>query len=97
MARVAGLIERGRTRLIRLILYGTSGCHLCEDAEILLSKAIRAREDKVPVETVDIAGQRELEDRYGVRIPVLHDAASGAELDWPFDEERLMEFLHGLS
>ncbi len=82
---------------MRLILYGTSGCHLCEDAEILLSKVIRARAAKVPIETVDIAGQSELEERYGVRIPVVRDAASSAELDWPFDEERLLEFLQGLS
>ncbi|CAI8793729.1 glutaredoxin family protein [Methylocaldum szegediense] len=82
---------------MQLILYGTSGCHLCEDAEIMLSKVIQARRDNVSFEIVDIAGQHKLEDRYGIRIPVLHDATSGAELDWPFDEERLMEFLHSLS
>jgi hypothetical protein len=83
--------------LIRLILYGTHGCHLCEDAEFLLSKAIQAKGAEIPVEIVDIAEKLELEHRYGVRIPVVRDSASGAELGWPFDEERLGEFLHSLS
>jgi len=82
---------------MRLILYGTRGCHLCEDAETLLSEAIRTRRAEIPVEIVDIAGKRELEDRYGVRIPVVRDPASGAELGWPFDAARLGEFLQRLS
>jgi len=83
--------------LIRLILYGTRGCHLCEDAEILLSKAIQAQRAEIPVEIVDIAEKRELEDRYGIRIPVVHDAVSGAELGWPFDADQVGEFLRSLS
>jgi hypothetical protein len=70
---------------------------LCEDAEFLLSKAIQAKGAEIPVEIVDIAEKLELEHRYGVRIPVVRDSASGAELGWPFDEERLGEFLHSLS
>ncbi|HYE36297.1 glutaredoxin family protein [Methylocaldum sp.] len=83
--------------MIRLILYGTYGCHLCEDAEILLSEAVRTRHLQIPVEIVDIAENRELEDRYGVRIPVVLDPVSGVELGWPFDAERLSEFLQDLS
>ncbi|MGX2040447.1 glutaredoxin family protein [Methylocaldum sp. MU1018] len=81
---------------MRLILYGTHGCHLCEDAEILLSEAIRTQRPDISPESVDIAEKQALLDRYGIRIPVVRDPASGAELDWPFDAERLGEFLQTL-
>ena len=34
-----------------------------------------------------------LEERYGMRVPVLRDEARDVELDWPFDGEGLREFL----
>lgn len=45
---------------------------------------------------VDIALDHDLVDRYGLRIPVLvSTAADGTrkELDWPFDENKLHDFL----
>jgi hypothetical protein len=90
-------IQRGREKLIRLTLYGTDGCHLCEEAEFLLSQAIQTQHAEIPVEIVDIAGKCELEDRYGSRIPVLCDAVSGTELGWPFDAQQLGEFLRRIS
>ena len=33
-----------------------------------------------------------LEARYGMRVPVLRDNASGAELDWPFDADSLRQW-----
>ena len=36
-----------------------------------------------------------LEARYGLRVPVLCDDDSGAELDWPFDAERVRAFCSG--
>ncbi len=38
-----------------------------------------------PVETVEIADDEDLLERYGVRIPVLRHRETGGELDWPFD------------
>ena len=32
-------------------------------------------------------------DLYGVRIPVLIDGITRSELDWPFNEHSLYEFL----
>ncbi len=67
------------------LLYHTAGCHLCELAtEVLLPFVAR---HGWQVELVDIAGDDDLEERYGVRIPVLSDAVSGRELGWPFDAE----------
>lgn len=45
-------------------------------------------------ESVEIADDPQLLERYGVRIPVIRDAA-GRELGWPFDVHRLQEFLAG--
>jgi hypothetical protein len=60
-------------------LYQRDDCHLCDLALQVLAEA------RVPeFETVFIDGDGQLEARYGTRIPVLR-AASGSELDWPFD------------
>ena len=67
-----------------LILYQRDDCHLCDLALDVLAAA-RAPE----FESVFIDEDAELERRYGTRVPVLRDAASGLELDWPFDAERL--------
>jgi hypothetical protein len=70
-----------------LILYGTSGCHLCEQAEEML------REMKVVAEYVDISTDDNLLDNYGTRIPVLSRSDNNSKLDWPFDAEKVTRFL----
>lgn len=64
-----------------LTLYGTTGCHLCEDAEALLKQAQSSR--AITWQYIDIALDDALVEKYGTRIPVLVDAA-GQELGWPF-------------
>lgn len=64
-------------------LYHTAGCHLCELACALLAPL--AATAGWEVELVDIADDDVLLERYGVRIPVLREAASGVEIGWPFD------------
>jgi hypothetical protein len=71
-------------------LFGTLGCHLCEVAETLLMPFV---ERGLLVELVDIAEQEHWVEGYGLRIPVLRRSDSGAELDWPFDAEQIVEFL----
>lgn len=71
-----------------LVLYGTEGCHLCEQARELVVRVRGARPREV-----DIADDAELMARYGVHIPVLRDAVSGAELGWPFDTGELARWL----
>ena len=72
------------------ILYGTSACHLCEVAEVL----IQQRQTAVVLVYVkcDISESDELFARYGVRIPVLQ-RPDGAELDWPFNALDLEAFI----
>jgi hypothetical protein len=70
-----------------LILYQRDHCHLCDLALELLAQA------RVPeFESVFIDGDDALEARYGLRVPVLRDAASGSELDWPFAAAQLAAF-----
>ncbi|HXH01505.1 MAG TPA: glutaredoxin family protein [Xanthomonadaceae bacterium] len=71
----------------RYLLYQRDDCHLCELALQALAKARAPEFDSVFIEA-DAA----LENRYGERIPVLRDAASGRELDWPFATEALRAF-----
>ncbi len=66
--------------LPRLTLYGTSGCHLCDEAEALLRLA--APVYGVEWDYVDIALDAQLCERFGTRIPVLTDGRTLA--GWPF-------------
>ncbi|MEN8260704.1 MAG: cation:dicarboxylase symporter family transporter, partial [Pseudomonadota bacterium] len=89
-----------RTRItltrLKLTLFGTDGCHLCEQAGGL-AVAVQVRMPGIfEIYGVDIAGNERLTQDYGVRIPVIRDAATGAELDWPFDEATLESFLKAL-
>jgi len=71
------------------VLFGTSGCHLCDTAFAIISPILLQLD--VELTLIDIAGSDTLEERYGVRIPVL--VFNGKELGWPFeaaDVERLL-------
>lgn len=72
-------------------LFGTSACHLCEQAEELLNATLNP--EFFEISLVDIADSDNLIEHYGVRIPVLRRDADGSELNWPFDVDRLVGFL----
>ena len=91
------LVNSSDCAMIQLILYGTAGCHLCGEAEALLAQGIARRPGRYAVTLTDIAGDDALLARYGERIPVLREAASGAELGWPFDAAALLDFLRRLT
>ncbi|MGZ8095018.1 MAG: glutaredoxin family protein [Methylosarcina sp.] len=78
---------------MHLKLFGTSGCHLCEEAEHMLNEYLSAEPKEIIVETVDIADQEYWQERYALRIPVLYHPQSGRELAWPFDLPQLEEFI----
>lgn len=64
-----------------LTLLGTSGCHLCDQAELLLQQAAAAR--ALQWKYRDIALDDALVECYGTKIPVLL-ADDGRTLRWPF-------------
>jgi len=67
---------------VNIYLYSTLGCHLCEQAKIILWPLLAQYQFRL-VE-VDIAESDELIEQYGTRIPVLRCGTSSRELNWPF-------------
>lgn len=74
--------------MTKLIFYTTSGCHLCEHAAALLEQLTQLKQ--FDVEEVDISTDEKLVELYGIRIPVVKNAATEKELGWPFDLEGLI-------
>ncbi len=77
--------------MINFILYSTEHCHLCELAEELLVHQLDSQLHNVDVE--DIAEDDLLLARYGIRIPVLLNMHTKAELQWPFGAQILQSFI----
>ena len=75
-----------------LLLYTTSGCHLCEQAESLIQQ-----QEGITFKAVEVADDTQLLEQYGIRIPVLRRLGTGEELDWPFDAAAIRHLLadHG--
>ena len=83
--------ERNHQMNIKLCLYGTSACHLCEQAEALLHAL--AENKALCWDTVDIADDERLMQRYGLKIPVLYELEAEAELCWPFTKADILHWL----
>ncbi len=64
--------------LKHLILYTTSSCHLCEEAELLLNQT------NLEWQSIEIADSAELLRLYSLKIPVICNTATKKELSWPF-------------
>lgn len=79
------------TQATDFVLYHTLGCHLCEEAEAIVTPLAEAL--ACTVSRCDIADSEALVDAYGIRIPVLKAIASGAELSWPFSPETARAFM----
>lgn len=76
----------------QLILFGTSGCHLCEQAVAIINICVQEGLD-LTIEYIDIAEQEQWQEQYAIRIPVLYDPATKQELGWPFDQAALKFFV----
>ncbi|MDF1642946.1 MAG: glutaredoxin family protein [Pseudomonadales bacterium] len=81
-----------------LKLYTTLGCHLCEEAELILLPLLQHQ--GYLLEKVEISESEELVELYGIRIPVialpesLDTGREGpTELGWPFDLDQVSKFL----
>jgi hypothetical protein len=74
-----------------LYLYGTSSCHLCEEASAFL--VFLKQELQFDWTEADIADDDKLLQRYGLKIPVLYRTDNDAELCWPFSRDAIKSFL----
>jgi hypothetical protein len=79
--------------MLHLLLLGTAGCHLCEEAEAIIAKL---PSDAVSVEHIDIAEAEHWQARYAIRIPVLYHPETTSELCWPFGSDDLNQFIEAL-
>jgi len=67
---------------VNLKLMSTSHCHLCEQAETLLTELVT--QYKFEWEVVEIIDDSALYERYASTIPVLKNLNTNREISWPF-------------
>jgi hypothetical protein len=77
---------------MNLVFYTTTGCHLCEEANALLD-VLKTAHPAAEIETTDISCSEALVELYGIRIPVVKNKATGAELGWPFGYDELLNLI----
>jgi len=71
-----------------LLLYTRRGCHLCEAAEDMVAAHARA----ASVEIIDVDGESDLQQLYGLRVPVLMSDGT-VVMEGRFDEPALARLL----
>ncbi len=77
----------------RLVLLGTEGCHLCEQAEKLVLWVMAQFPTELVLNKIDIVDETEYLAAYELIIPVLCHVESGQELHWPFTEQQVQLFV----
>ena len=73
-----------------LILYGTEGCHLCDEAERLVRHVISS---DIELQLVDIVDDDGLYEKYQFTIPVIANKLTSKSLNWPFSESDIETLL----
>lgn len=74
---------------VKFNLYGTEGCHLCEDALALCLAEMPA----VEINVIDIIDNEKLLELYRISIPVLERLSDQEQLFWPFSRAQILELL----
>lgn len=79
---------------MHLILLGTAGCHLCEQAQELVQACLP---NDSQLEIIDIAEHEHWQAQYAIRIPVLYHPDTQKELTWRFTQAEVLAFIHDVS
>ena len=79
--------------ITELTFYTTGGCHLCEDAMLLLQQLLAEYPRQYQIEIIDISQSDELIEKYGIQIPVLLRSDLAKDLGWPFDYQMLRDYV----
>ena len=82
-------------------LYGSEGCHLCEQA-LAICLEVLAKEQLIEIDIIDqesVAHEEQtLVELYGVHIPVLEklaqDSSKNSKLFWPFSQEQVTQLVN---
>ncbi len=80
----------------KFILYGTEGCHLCDEARDMVDMVLSSQNSPIDYAYIDIIADDQLLDLYGESIPVIKATQSNRQISWPFDSLKLFEFLKDL-
>lgn len=80
---------------MKLLLLGTSGCHLCEEAEHIINECRQAEPD-VQIELIDIAEHGHWQQDYATLIPVLLHEKTAQTLNWPFAYNHVINFFESI-
>jgi thioredoxin-like negative regulator of GroEL len=75
----------------QLTLYSRAECHLCDQAEALVTPIIQHGQWQLV--KVDIDSDPDLLEKYGFSIPVLLRNDNGQSLNWPFPPSRVKTLL----
>lgn len=67
-------------------LYHTAGCHLCDEALVLLQQVFSHNE----IACLDIVDNEHLLEQYQTSIPVV-EFFNGVKLFWPFTHEQIKQ------
>jgi len=83
---------------INLTLIGTSHCHLCEEATIIIEQVIdklAAKDVSFTMNQIDIINNQLFYELYAQKIPVLSIEKSQFDkiILWPFTTEELIDLL----
>jgi hypothetical protein len=76
---------------LNLILYSTSHCHLCEQAESIL-KALSDNND-IAWTSLEISEDSILLQLYETKIPVLKRVDNNIEIAWPFTAQDIRSLI----
>lgn len=76
---------------MKLFLYTTSCCHLCDRALEVIQASLRWQ--TYALEMIEIADSEALIEAYGTKIPVLEMHVGGNQLCWPFTGKELRQFV----
>lgn len=77
-----------------LELFGTSGCHLCEEAEAYIADALQRTPRTFQFSLIEIADDPDLMEAFGLQIPVLR--WDERQLNWPFTVDDVVLFLSAI-
>jgi len=78
--------------VIALTLYSRPGCHLCDEMKTVINRV--GQSTPLYLEEIDISSSADLEERYGLEIPVLFVAGKKAA-KYRIGEEELRRVLAG--
>jgi hypothetical protein len=81
---------------MRLLLFGTSGCHLCEQATEIIDAGL-PDDISLLIESIDIAESEQWQVLYAQLIPVLYHPETRKELRWPFDQLQVKKYITELN